>query len=442
MCAKSVHDTSPVEAAPRPRSTSFALVLFAWLLGCGMTALASWMYFQPEETETQQPITPPKSTTKAKTGAPENKKLRDLTAKLDDAIAKAAEHEKQTKEAKDVQASLRRDIALLETKMAEQQKLHSAKLAEMNKVKESAPPMSGEVTELKEKLALAQKQYQATLDILKTHLTGQEKLMGDAKKDMAVLRGEIAAWERKSAEQQKQYNASLTQAREELDKARMAWEAERRLTEAKWKSALDRAMIIKPDPAKPAVIAKPDFKKMEGEERAKTVRVDKVDGTYVQTALVKDEAIKLVGRARKLRIEALNGTAFLDTTGLTVEEIEIPGGIHGFSRVRMKHDNGKINIGDIAGSPMVDISGANVRVTIRNINGDPKIAVRSKRLEAQGSINGNAQLFVTLTSGGKMDLKQVLGTSRVIWSREHSGEPNPQILVSEIAPGAVMQQVK
>ena len=338
-----------------------------------MTALASWIYFQPEEsTVTENHAASPKDQakgvepiTRLKIVEPHSggKLKDDLSAKLTKLTTTLAEQEKQMAEGKVTAASLRRDVALLQSKMAEQQKLHESSLA-----------------------------------LLK----------------------------------------------QEGEKARKAWEAERQTAEAKWRTALEKGVTeARFTPAKPAAPAKPaDFKKMVGEERAKTVRVDKADGNYLQTALNKDQAIKLVGRARKLRVEAINESAYLDTTGLIVEDIEIPGGIHGMARVRLRQDKGKVTVGDITGSPVVDISGTHVRVIIGNVQGDARLAIRSKRLEFHGVINGSPQVFATITTGGRLELKQLLGASRLTWSREHQGEPYPHVQVSDIAPGAVLQQTK
>jgi hypothetical protein len=181
-------------------------------------------------------------------------------------------------------------------------------------------------------------------------------------------------------------------------------------------------------------------RRLAGKQPDGTLKLQNPSGQHRIEALNDKQVVKLSGRISTLRIKSVDGDAVLDASKLEAKWVFIEGPIGGKARVRLNAPMGTVMVSSVAGTADVEIAAPGGRATITKVNGGPKITLQA-RYVSFGTINGTTtNILATVSSGGILNFRSLLGTSKLFWRREKPTDLPPKGVRGPVAPGAVFEE--
>lgn len=173
---------------------------------------------------------------------------------------------------------------------------------------------------------------------------------------------------------------------------------------------------------------------------AATRHFDHPDDTAALPDLNSGARVVLTGRVRALRIGSVHGGASIDASGLVAEEVVITGDLNGDAVVTLNAPSGKVTIGGyVVGNAKLTVAAPGGEVVLASsgrVTGNSVVAVTAKRVEAAGTVTGNARLHATLTAGGSLRLSTVEEGATVTYKKAAASDPPLAVEKGAVRGGA------
>jgi hypothetical protein len=192
---------------------------------------------------------------------------------------------------------------------------------------------------------------------------------------------------------------------------------------------LPRAVVAQPPPS-PVVAAPPKQNRpapaivgpiRQIDPRAvRDTHIDSPDGAVLVSDMNRDGRLTLTGKVRQMRIGSVGGSAILDASGLTAQEIIVTGDLHGRATLKLNAPDGSVTIsGHVEGSARVIVDAPRGEVIVSagsgRLDGESELTVTARSVEVKGAMAGNARLIVTLTGGGAVTLGTMHENASVVY---------------------------
>ncbi len=187
--------------------------------------------------------------------------------------------------------------------------------------------------------------------------------------------------------------------------------------------------------------------------QAVVIEVNEPNGEYsLPFPTVHGEHVILKGRAKSLKLAAVDGGASVDASGLVAAEIVVDR-VDGNSTVKLNAPEGQVTFaGKVDGKSTVVVHAPGGLVRFPNatvtgqagskIDGSSRVSITAKRVELRGDINGQAtRVTVVLTRAGALRVATVQGTAVLEYRMENSGWSISDVTVGPTAPGATVRDV-
>jgi hypothetical protein len=176
-------------------------------------------------------------------------------------------------------------------------------------------------------------------------------------------------------------------------------------------------------------------------DAVRVVKVDRPNDDYIQVPLNNGAQVKLVGKARRLVLGAIDGGAALDASELITSEVFV-GYVNNRARLRLKAPGGTVKIKELNGQSQVEVAAPGGRVTVAHVTGDAVVAIHAKEADFPGVISGaNTQVVVTLSKAGRLHFADLAGAARLHWRKDQPGDPAPDIIPGQINAAAEFRGV-
>jgi hypothetical protein len=178
------------------------------------------------------------------------------------------------------------------------------------------------------------------------------------------------------------------------------------------------------------------------------IRVDSPDGDYQFPRLTAGNHVKLVGRARRLLIDGLDGGATLDATGLDTKAVSVAGKVDGGSTLLVKCPDGSVYFkGKVDGGSrvVVDAPGATVSFMLptadgkdgSKIGGGSRVTITARSVGLAGTVTGaGTVLDLTLTPTGRLEFVRLDDRARVRYRQEHRADKPVVVKAGKVSGGA------
>jgi hypothetical protein len=181
------------------------------------------------------------------------------------------------------------------------------------------------------------------------------------------------------------------------------------------------------------------------------IEVNEPDGTYsLPFPTRKGEHVILHGRAKVLKLAAVEGGAIVDATKLVAAEVHVER-VDGGATVKLNAPEGVVIFaGKVDGKSTVEVNatGGTVRFpqpTLpgqdgAKIDGGSKVIITAKRVELRGDIAGTAtRVSVTLTRAGALRVATVQGTAVLEYRMATGGWSSADVTVGPVAATATVR---
>lgn len=213
------------------------------------------------------------------------------------------------------------------------------------------------------------------------------------------------------------------------------------------------AVVVEPAVAPPprfhvAVAPPPHFLRRPPDPRV--THVNHPNAEY--TPQVKPGAtVTLKGRAKTLRVPALEGGASLDTTELVVEEVIVFGRVDA-SKLRLGPSTRVTFQSKIDNRSTVEVAAPSGTVTFAvptlpgkdgsKIDGGSQVKVTARYALFHGKILGrDTRVSVTVTRDGALGFAELDGPSRLEYRKADGGDPDPKLSRGKVGPAATVARV-
>jgi hypothetical protein len=179
---------------------------------------------------------------------------------------------------------------------------------------------------------------------------------------------------------------------------------------------------------------------------ATLVRVDRPTGEYTVGRLIDGQRLRLVGTVRRLTVEGLADGAFLDATGLKVQEVFFLGRIADGSTAWVRTDGGVLFKAGIDGRSRVSVEAwfvGFVTPTTRTnpgsrIDGGSEVTIAARGVFFGGAIGGDGtRVDVTLGPPGGLRFAALDGTARLVYRTRGAADPPPSVSPGQVRGKAV-----
>jgi hypothetical protein len=166
-------------------------------------------------------------------------------------------------------------------------------------------------------------------------------------------------------------------------------------------------------------------------------KIDSPLGEYTVEPLAGKTPVRLRGKVKTLRINGLDGDAVLEAEALEAQEIIFAGPVGGRARARVSVPGGSVEFrGPISGQARVTVDAAGGKVTFAKpaggqgggeVVGQAHVAIKAKEVDCQCPLDGSAQIYVMISSGGKLRFTELNGRSLLLYRKAAAKDPNPVI---------------
>jgi hypothetical protein len=199
-----------------------------------------------------------------------------------------------------------------------------------------------------------------------------------------------------------------------------------------------------PDPFPPPVVP---LQPPPPRGKLTVIDVDAPDGTYAIPFPTRNgEHVVLKGRAKLLRLPAVEGGATVDASGLVAAEIQV-GPISGGATVKLNAPEGRVTfLGKIDGKSVVEVNAAGGTVRFpapaagqegAKIDGGSRVTITGKLVAIDTDITGPAtRVRVVLTRAGSLRVATVQGTAVLEYRSANSKWSYSDVMVGPVGKGA------
>lgn len=204
-------------------------------------------------------------------------------------------------------------------------------------------------------------------------------------------------------------------------------------------------------PVTPDPMAAPPMNPPPPAGRPFVIEVNEPDGTYTLPFPTRQgEHVILHGKAKVLKLPAVEGGAIIDATKLVAAEVHVER-VDGGATVKLNAPEGVVTFaGKVDGKSTVEVnaSGGTVRFPSptlpgqdgAKIDGGSKVSITAKRVELRGDITGPAtRVTVTLTRAGALRVATVQGTAVLEYRMENAGWSISDATVGPVGPAATVR---
>jgi hypothetical protein len=224
------------------------------------------------------------------------------------------------------------------------------------------------------------------------------------------------------------------------------------------RSNSDLTRLLFPPPL-PHIAIAPMPRPVVGEETAPTVvlpvpvpvpegpsiiRVDSPASDFDLPRLALKNHIKLIGQARRLRVEGLDEGTVVDARELKLKAVYITGPINRGSTLLVKSEGAQINIkGRIDGGSrlVLDVPGGQVQFAGQkkdaSIGGGSRVTITARVVFLSGPVRGpGTSVEITLTPTGRIEFVSLEDRARLHYRLDHRADPLPRKKIGTVSGGA------
>jgi len=179
-----------------------------------------------------------------------------------------------------------------------------------------------------------------------------------------------------------------------------------------------------------------------------TIDIDQPNGSFVlsKSDLFPNQTVILRGRVKRFRTYTQPGIT-IDASQLVAEEIYIAGYVLGKSVLKLNAPKGLVTFaGGILGQSRVEVMAVEGQVYFSssgpNITDGSTLIVKAAKLRCKGDIAGQkTHLDVTLSNGGSITAKAILGPVRLDYRKTTPQDLRPTLDFLTLDPRATIQRV-
>ena len=174
------------------------------------------------------------------------------------------------------------------------------------------------------------------------------------------------------------------------------------------------------------------------------IRVDSPAGDFDLPRLSLKNHIKLIGQARRLRIEGLDEGTVVDARELKVRGVYITGPITRGSTLLVKSEGAQVNVkGRIDGGSrlVLDVPGGQAQFSGQkkdaSIGGGSCVTITAKSVQLNGVVRGpGTSVEITLTPPGRIEFASLEDRAKLHYRLDHRADPLPRKKIGKVGGGA------
>ena len=174
------------------------------------------------------------------------------------------------------------------------------------------------------------------------------------------------------------------------------------------------------------------------------IRVDSPAGNFDLPRLALKNHIKLIGQARRLRVEGLDEGTVVDARELNLKAVYITGPINRGSTLLVKSEGAQINIkGRIDGGSrlVLDVPGGQVQFAGQkkdaSIGGGSRVTITARSVHLNGPVRGaGTSVEITLTPPGRIEFASLEDRGKLHYRLQHRADPLPRKTIGKVSGGA------
>jgi hypothetical protein len=182
------------------------------------------------------------------------------------------------------------------------------------------------------------------------------------------------------------------------------------------------------------------------------IRLSQPDEEFRMDRLADRNHVKLVGRAKRLSVNGLNGGATLDASELVVDQVYVYGVVDGGSTLLVKSPDAQVTFRSTSlvggGSRVVlDVGSGEVSFAYSGagdgvkITGGSKVTITGRQIHLGGIGGEGTEVIVTLTPPGQLRFNTIDAGAKLHWRPADPADPIPRLRLGEVKDGAEFKRL-